>query len=83
MVRALSTRRRNEVENWVVMTAGSLAGLAYTLVSYPIDSVKSNIQAGLDLKSSLRNGLDVTKMKGYRIVVPQNTIGAALNLVTY
>ena len=41
-----------------MLAAGSVAGLAYIGLTYPIDSVKSNIQIGMKLSDAMKNGLE-------------------------
>ena len=57
--------------------AGSIGGLASTIVTYPIDSVKSNIQAGMNFGEAVKNGLEWSKMKGYRVVLPRSMMASA------
>ena len=66
-----------------MLVAGSGAGLAYTGLTYPVDSVKSNIQAGMSFKDALRNGLQLSKMRGYGIVIPKAMIASAANFWVY
>ena len=40
-----------------MLTSGLAAGLAYILLTYPVDSVKSNIQAGMKLRDAVKNKL--------------------------
>ena len=83
MVRSLTKQKRHEVENWVTFFAGSIGGLFFTLMTYPIDSVKSNIQAGMKFGDAVKNGLEWSKMKGYRVVLPRSMMASACNFWVY
>lgn len=44
-----------------------MAGLVYHLLTYPIDTVKSNMQAGMTWKESLKNSMTLSKLAGYKV----------------
>lgn len=50
IVRAYTANNREIASNLVFMNAGAVAGLSYHFFTYPIDTVKTNMQAGLNLK---------------------------------
>jgi|688.fasta_scaffold2509316_1 hypothetical protein len=45
-VRYFSKNKREEATFGCFLAAGGLAGITYHLVTYPIDTIKTNIQAG-------------------------------------
>lgn len=56
--------------------AGALAGMTFHLLTYPIDTIKTNIQAGENLKRAVYAAFQYSKLKGYNIVL---TRAAAIN----
>lgn len=56
------------------LLAGAVAGLSYTLVSYPIDIVKTNLQLNKSFKESCRAALNISKLAGYKIVLTRSII---------
>jgi hypothetical protein len=67
-VRSFSSTRE-EVSTLNFLVAGGLAGMTYHLLTYPIDTVKTNIQAGLKFKEALGAALELSKLKGYKVVL--------------
>lgn len=49
--------------------AGGLAGITYHLLTYPIDTVKTNIQNGENFKNACKAAVEYSKLKGYKVVL--------------
>ena len=57
IMRGLFGRNREKAGNWAFIGGGATAGICYTLVTYPTDTIKSNIQMGMKFKEAVGNGL--------------------------
>lgn len=58
----IAHERREKAGSWVYLGAGASAGVAFHLFTYPVDTVKSNIQAGMKFKEALSNSLHLSKL---------------------
>ena len=65
------------------MNAGGVAGVAYHLVTYPIDTVKTNMQTGMTFKNALQKTLDVQKLKGYKVVLLRAALVNSCSFMVY
>jgi len=50
VVRAYTKNNREAATDLMFMNAGAVAGITYHLFTYPIDTIKTNIQNGLSFK---------------------------------
>jgi len=50
IIRAYTGYDRSKANSWIFLQAGGVAGLTYNLLTYPVDMIKSNIQAGYGWK---------------------------------
>lgn len=83
VVRAYTGEDRSKANSLVFLTAGAVAGLMYSLMTYPVDMIKSNIQAGLNFHDSLRNSMMLSKVKGFKVVILRALIANACAFWTY
>lgn len=67
----------------IFLGAGAAAGVGYHLLTYPLDTIKSNIQAGMGWSESLGNSLMVSKLNGYRVVLSRAMIVNAASFCVY
>ena len=65
------------------LQAGAVAGLTYNLLTYPVDTIKSNIQAGMPLKEALRNSFMLSKAVGYKVVMLRALFGNSSAFLAY
>jgi len=54
MLRVFTNNDRFKATSMMFLMAGAVAGPAHSIYTYPVDSIKSNIQAGRSLLSSIR-----------------------------
>ncbi len=63
----------------IFITAGGTSGIAYHVMTYPVDTIKSNVQSGMSWKESVANSLTLSKMVGYKVAllwaVSVNSVG--------
>lgn len=64
-----ASKERVDADSWTFLGAGAAAGVFYHLFTYPIDTVKSNMQAGLGWGEALKNSLVLSKLHGYKVVL--------------
>lgn len=83
VVRAFTGQNRDQANNLIFLTAGAVAGLTYSLLTYPVDMIKSNIQAGLDFSTSLKKSLNFSKIRGYHVVLLRALIANSSAFWTY
>ena len=83
IIRAFTGEHRENAKSWMFLTAGALAGPCHSLFTYPVDSVKSNIQAGNNLRDSIKNSLKLSKMRGYKIVLSRSLLVSASSFWVY
>jgi ornithine carrier protein len=71
-LRQSPTATKSDLGPLELMPSGAAAGVAYTVVLFPADTIKSNIQTAKELasheqpKSFLKTGLDIYRSKGMR-----------------
>lgn len=65
----MASGEREKASNWAFLGAGGAAGVCFHLFTYPVDTVKSNMQAGLGWREAFRNSLMVSKLHGYKVVL--------------
>lgn len=51
-IRKLSKNDRNTANFAIFLTAGALAGLFYTMISYPFDVIKTKVQNNMKYKDA-------------------------------
>lgn len=61
--------RRENAGSFVFPVAGAVAGVGYHQLTYPVGTIKSNVQAGMGWEMSLTNSLVVSKPNGYWVVL--------------
>lgn len=83
VVRAYTGEDRSKANSLIFLSAGAVAGLNYSLLTYPIDMIKSNIQAGLDFRESLSNSMMFSKAKGFKVVLVRALIANSASFWTY
>lgn len=69
IVRHYSGEDRDSTDSEVFLLAGATAGVCYHLLTYPIDTIKSNMQLGKSWKESVANSLQVSKMAGFKVAL--------------
>lgn len=69
IVRLCTGKDRSKADSAVFLGAGATAGVYYHLLTYPIDTIKSNIQAGNNWKQAVANSLMLSKMAGFKIAL--------------
>lgn len=77
------SEKREKAGSWVYLGAGGAAGIGYHLFTYPIDTVKSNIQTGMSFKEALGNSLQLSKLQGYKPVLLRAVMVNACNFWVY
>lgn len=60
---------RDTANSKVFLLAGGSAGVCYHCLTYPIDTVKSNIQLGMNLKDAVRNSFQRSKIAGFKVAM--------------
>lgn len=65
------------------MVAGGIAGVTYHILTYPIDIVKTNMQLGLNFKTSLRMALELERLKGYKVVLTRAVLVNSCSFAVY
>lgn len=65
------------------MKAGATAGLCYHLFTYPVDTLKTNIQAGMNWKEAVRSSLMFSKLNGYKVVLVRAALVNAGSFLMY
>ena len=74
MVRACTNNKREEADGKVFAASGAGAGIVYHLVTYPVDTIKTNMQVGLSWKEAVSNSLTLSKLTGYKAALPRAII---------
>lgn len=82
MVRSFSNRRE-AATSFYFLIAGGLAGVTYHLLTYPIDTVKTNFQSGVGFKESVSKALEISKLKGYKVVLLRAALVNSCSFLVY
>jgi hypothetical protein len=69
MVRMNTGKDRDSADSKVFLLAGASAGVCYHCLTYPIDTVKSNIQLGMNWKEAVSNSFQRSKIAGFKVAM--------------
>jgi hypothetical protein len=82
-VRSFAADGREEASTMNFMLAGGLSGITYHLLTYPIDTIKTNIQNGQSFKYAARAAVEYSKLKGYKIVLLRAALVNSCSFLVY
>ena len=85
MLTKLFKQKRDNAATWAQILSGGLTGIMYQLYSYPIDTIKTNLQTGHKTfdemikskfwnTSNFRNGLKVSLLRSFIVDATNFTV---------
>ena len=65
------------------LTAGGVAGFCFSFLTYPIDTFKTNLQAGDHWRQAMKKAADLRSMKGLEVATLRGVVINAAGFLMY